>query len=90
MTPNIVALAICKHMAQGVSVQVIPLLDEDAKAACRHIFEMGYADVIGALTKQVSVQHVAAFVPGIARCPEVAWIAVREEDKRAFDKENTH
>ena len=56
--------------------------------ACALAFQSGKADVIGALTRNVSAAYAATFVPGIAKCPEVAYIVVREEDKRAFDKEN--
>lgn len=85
MTP-VVALALLRWVGAGaVEVRIIALdPGEDPEAAAAACLGTGKVDVIGALSKVVSLEYLSSFVPGIARCPAVVWIGVREEDRDSY------
>lgn len=81
-TRPIVALGLLTYARGGkVAVRVVPLLEgEDPRAAAEVLVRYQHADVVAALTRVLDVAELAKYVPCVARCPDVAWIAASCEE----------
>ena len=73
----IVALSLLTFSPGQIKVQIVPLNSREAAdpiAAARVCTESGVS-VVAALSRLVTVEELSEYVPGVAACPDVEWIA---------------
>lgn len=81
----VVALGLLTFGSGRCEVTVVTLTDvgrRDPMPIIRVYLERGVS-VVAALSRVLEPEELAAFVPGVARCPDVAWIAAAQDGASA-------
>ena len=82
-TRTIVALGLLRFSPGRTEVEIVPLNAAgraDPVAAARAYVQRG-TPIVAALSRHLIAEELAAYVPGVARCPDVEWIAAEKGDE---------